>query len=112
MDELDEKEFEMLLQQKRHTEVIALMTSILAEIGQTKDTEVNVDVDTTKLEKIIAKINTAPDFSEIPNSIKTIGDVIAKKLKAQKYPEPVKDWTHTIQRDGEGLISIVTSKGE
>jgi hypothetical protein len=112
MEGLDEKKFEMLLLQKRHKEVITLMTKLLTEVSKPKDSEINVEVDTSKLEKIIEKINTAPDFSEIPNSIKLIGDAITKKLATQTYPEPIKNWTHTIVRDNEGFINIVTSKGK
>lgn len=109
MEEIDIGQVELLLAAKRHKEVIAIMNKMLSELLKVKDTEINVEVDTNKLERILEKINTAPDFSSIPNSIKTIGEVISKKIQEQKFPEPVKKWVHTINRDDQGLYKTITS---
>jgi len=113
MGEIDEKEFELLLSQKRHTELMVMLNKILEELiveAEPTNTEVNVEVDTTKLEKIIAKINTSPDMSEIPNSIKAMGKVIETQFKKMKFPEPVRKWKHTINRDSQGLYNEIISE--
>jgi len=113
MEEIDDKEFELLLSQKRHSEVMTMMNMILDELvkeSEVPPTEVNVEVDTSKIEKIIAKINTAPDFSEIPNSIKAMNKVLEKHFKAMKFPEPVRKWKHTVNRDSQGLYKEIISE--
>lgn len=109
----DLKEFELALQARQHREVLEMMNKILQEILKEKEpssTEVNVEVDTSKIEKIIETINTAPDFSEIPNSIKAMNKVLEKHFKAMKFPEPVKKWKHTVKRDSQGLYSEIISE--
>jgi hypothetical protein len=113
MEEIDDKEFELLLSQKRHSELMVMLNKILKELidqPAPQDTEVNVEVDTSKLEKIIAKINTSPDMSEIPNSIKAMGKVIETQFKKMKFPQPVKKWRHTINRDSQGLYDEIISE--
>lgn len=110
MDDIDDKELDYLLAENRHREVIDILNKILSKLLEPKNTEVNVEVDTTKLEKILEKINTSPDLSSIPNSIKALGNVISKKLEQQKYPEPVKKWKHTIKRDSQGLYKEIISE--
>ena len=108
----DLKEFELALEARQHKEVLEMLDKILQEMlkEQESSTEVNVEVDTSKIEKIIERINTAPDFSEIPNSIKAMNKVLEKHFKAMKFPEPVRKWKHTINRDSQGLYNEIISE--
>lgn len=115
MDELDEKEFDLLIAEKRHREIIQIMGNILSEVSKDPviqekgDTEVNVSVDTSKMEKILEKINTSSDFSSIPNSIKLIGDAIIKKMESNNKS---KEWIFKVKRDGQGLMDTIHAKSK
>jgi hypothetical protein len=113
MEEINDKEFELLLSQKRHSELMIMLNKIFEELGKEQESinnEVNVEIDTSKLENIIKTLNNAPDTNDIPKSIQAMGKVLEKHFKAMKFPEPVRKWKHTINRDNQGLYQEIISE--
>ena len=83
MEELD---FNVLLQEKRHKEIIKILTDILKETSNIDITVPKIDpitMDLSSIEKLISSINH-PDYSDIPKSIKLIGAEIIKKIDVIK----------------------------
>ncbi len=111
MGELESKEFEMLLAEKRYKEIIGLMNKILEKLS-TPSSDVNVEVDTSGIESALKKLKiTSPKANKtIPDSIKAIGDVIVKKIEQIKTEDKPKEWTFDIKRGNNGLIKTVKAK--
>lgn len=113
MGELEEsKEFEMLLAEKRHKEIIGLMNKIIDKLD-TPSSNPEVTLDTTNLEKALKSLKMTTEVKaddSVPNSIKAIGDVIVKKIEEIKTEKKPTEWTFDIKRSNNGLIKTVKAK--
>lgn len=105
-------EFNELLKEKRHKDIMTLLTNILKEITNKEFNIETTTLDISKLEKAIKNINIKqPDLSEIPKSITLLGESIVNKIELIKNDKP-KQWIHTIKRDSQGLIKNIISKSK
>lgn len=108
MGELEDKEFELLLAEKRHKEIIGIMNKMLEMLS--KEISANdIQLDTSGIEKAISMLKMKPDDS-IPNSIKKMTEVLSKKLDTLKQEEKPNEWVFTIKRSPTGLIETVRAK--
>lgn len=109
------KNFELLLFEKRHKEVIEVLKEMLSGIENINfDPELKISntFDTTILENMISRIATKNDIEKIPAAIMAIGEVISKKINSikveqQKTPSVPNEWIFTVERDKRGLITKV-----
>ena len=82
---VEEKEFLALLSEKKHKEVITILTKILDNLVALEKGDTVVEVDVSRIEEAVRAINSSqPDYSEIPNSIRTITSVLVTKLENLK----------------------------
>ena len=114
MEEDTLKEFELMLYEKRHKEVIEVLKSVLESIDRidfNPEVKISNKIDTKILEDMVSKIATKNDIEKIPAAIMAIGDVISKKINAIKINAPVvnypNEWTFTVERDRRGLITKI-----
>lgn len=105
----EDKDFELMLQQNNHKDIMKALTDIIKKLSR-EPTEIKVDTDISGIEKAIKKLNMNPELSKLPTSIKLIGEEIIKKIERINIKEKPSEWTHTIERDSEGFIKIVKSK--
>lgn len=101
-----DKNFELLLVQKNHKELIKKLDSVLKELMKTGDTT----LDLSGIEASIAKINVKSKTEDIPKAILALGDVIVKKIKGLEKKQ-ITEWVFKIERDNEGYIDKVKASG-
>jgi hypothetical protein len=97
--EIESNEFELLLSEKRHKEMIGVLKSILTNLDKLNQTSTK-DI----LDSILAST------SEIPASIKAIVGVILVKLEELKVKEQPSEWVFEVDRSLDGYITTVTAK--
>ena len=102
----DNKQFELLFHEKNYKKIINILTNLLVEVSKEQNTNVEVKTDTSKIESLLSTINKQPDFSDIPKSIKSIGDAITKKLEYINIPKPLVD-SFTVIRGEDRIIEKV-----
>jgi hypothetical protein len=100
-----DKDFEALIAQKNHREIIAALGKILNKLS-VEQNQPDVVVDTTGIEKVLKTIKNTSVDDKLPSAIKAMGEAITKKLDNLKKPD---NWTFNIQRDKSGLIKTVTA---
>lgn len=103
--ELEEKNFELLLKEKMHKELIKKLDSILKKID-TNDTS----LDLSGIEVAISQMTVKEEISEIPKSILALSNVILDKIQSIKIQSPT-EWDFVIQRDNNGFIESVKATG-
>jgi cell surface protein SprA len=89
-------EFELLLKEKRHKELIKLLSKIL--------TNLETDSISKSIELSINKLLDKSINDDLPSSISSIGKIIIDKLEELKNPKP-QEWKFKIIRDNAGYIS-------
>ncbi len=104
-------EFQSLLDQKRHKEIIVKMTAMLKELSKL-ESDPKIVVDTTKIENVLKTLNSSSDLKNIPSSIKAIGDVLSKKIDDIINKKTPTEWIHTIKRDKKGRALTIISKSK
>lgn len=109
MGEIEEN-FDTLLKQKNHKEIIGLLSKMLQELSKEGSTS-NVIVDTSGIERVIKTLDNASKLDQIPSAIKAIGDAITKKIESLKDNTP-KQWIFDIERNKQGLINKVNAKSK
>jgi len=101
--EVGNSEFDRLLNQKYHNQLIAKLDEMLKEVGkEVKSGDVNLDTD--RIEELLTLINNSSN--KLPDAIIALSDVITTKLSALQVERPTK-WEFTIERDSDGFIDIV-----
>lgn len=100
----EEKEFIRLLEQKRHKELIAVMTKILTKLESSKPTE--------NIEGLLTNIANKKDDT-MPKAIVAISKLVVNKLEDLKtaYNSKPNEWNFQVIRDDEGCINSVRVKG-
>ena len=101
---LEDIEFDLLLKEKRHKELIDVLKKILLRLDSdsiSKSIEKSISLlitkDSNKLDK------------EIPSSIVSIGNAIIKKIEEINKVQ-TKEWVFSIERNTYGYISSVIAK--
>ena len=96
-NEIEDLQFDLLLQEKRHKELIKILTAILKNIE-------TADTDSTKaaIELLLQKTN------DIPSSIQSIADAIMTRI--EKMNSKQSEWIFDISRDSYGYITTLTAK--
>lgn len=111
---MDNVDFNELLLQKRHKEIILILTKILEGIPTTIEANIpeqkNIIFDTKRIEQILTAIYKKED--NVSASIKTLSDAIVNKLKDITTETKPKEWTHTVIRDNNGLMVSIKSKSK
>jgi len=102
-EELEDMEFNLLLNEKRHKELIEVLKKILLKLETTSVSKA-IEVSINKLLDNTAK-------TDIPSSITAIGKVIVDKLEELKTTRN-KEWKFKIERNDLGYISSVIAKQE
>ena len=105
-----------LLKEKRHNEVKTLLLEML-DIIKTPKTEVEYkELDVSGIESAISELNLTVDMTEIPMSIKALGDILTNKLEDLKTTlktlERPKEWNFKIDRNNKGFIESVNAKAK
>lgn len=95
--EIEDLQFDLLLQEKRHKELIKILTAILKNI-ETADTDSTKEAITILLQKT----------NDIPSSIQSIADAIMTKI--EKLHSTKSEWIFDITRDSYGYITTLTAK--
>lgn len=101
-------EFDRLLAEKRHKELITILTKLVSTLSKAQS-QPDIVVDTTNIEKVLKSLENSSKDEKLPSSIKAIGDVIAKKLDNINKPT---QWEFNIERDKKGLIKTVKAKSK
>jgi len=104
------KEFQTLLEDKRHKELIDILKKILVNLNG-KTTSTNNE----GVEKLLEVISTKQNDTSIPKSIAAIGNAIIKKIEeikvAQVNPIKVKEeWEFIVKRNSNGFITSIIAK--
>lgn len=110
MDELEVLKFDKLLAEKRHNEIVKILTGMLSELIKNKDTPQNIKFDTSSLEKTIRGFSRVNE--SIPASIKLINEAIISKLESIKEDKRPTEWNFNITRNKQGLINNVNAKSK
>lgn len=105
-----------LLEEKRHKELKDLLVKMLKRL-EVPNTEIEYkELDISGIEKAIAEISLSVDISEVPTSIKTLGEILTEKVSDLKSVleelKPAKAWNFDIIRNKEGLIKNVKARSE
>lgn len=106
---IEDKNFELLLSQKKHKELIKKLDSILKELMNTKKEDLTIDL--SGIEKSIEKINIKSQGEDVPKAILALSDVIVSKIQALETKQ-ISEWTFDIKRDNEGYIDTVKASGK
>lgn len=95
--EIDNSEFDLLIKDKRHKELISILKSILKNLD-------GVNKETTRdlLELLISKSDT------LPTSIQSIATVIIAKM--EELHDKDREWEFEVNRNDYGYITTVTAK--
>jgi hypothetical protein len=96
MENIEDIEFDLLLKEKRHKEIIQVLSKILGKL-ETNSISKSIELSINKL------VDKATD-EDIPSSISSLGKVIVNKLEELKNPKP-QEWKFKITRDNAGYIS-------
>ncbi len=97
---LERDDFNNLLKEKRHVELIKKLDAILQGLLQ-EDTSLDI----SGIETAIQSITVKEDIQEIPKAILALSDTILSKItELQKSPT---EWIFDIERDSNGYIDIV-----
>lgn len=112
MGKLDlDKEFELLLFEKKHKEVISKLNEVLKVFSNIEKNISNIEIpktDVSNIEKILKQIELKSNTDKsVPNSIKNIGEVISNKLEELKEKQVKKEYIFNIERNSSGLINVV-----
>jgi len=104
------KEFQTLLEEKRHKELIDILKKILVNLNG-KTTSTNNE----GVEKLLDVIASKQNDTSIPKSITAIGNAIIKKIDeikiAQTTPIKIKEeWEFIVHRNNNGFITSITAK--
>lgn len=111
MDIADKEEFILLLEEKRHNKIIAILGEILSKLSRESSApEVNINTDTSKIEELLAIINKPSDDYKVIEAIKLVGEVIAKKLEETKIDDKGDQWNFDVKRNSKGYIYKVEAK--
>lgn len=118
MEELgQDKEFELLLLQKQHKEMMQAMAAMIEAVSKGL-TMPEVKVDTTGIEAVLATLNHHADES-VPKAIKAMETVLAKKVEQLikkteevKKQETPKEWVFTITRDKNDKLKTINAKSK
>jgi superoxide dismutase len=98
----EDNEFEILLNKKRHKELIDLLKDILKELPK--------EFNSSKIEALLETIAQKND-SSIPKSIELIGEAIINKMcEIKDTMDKPKEWTFDVNRNLQGYIVSVTAK--
>lgn len=103
---IEDKNFELLLSQKKHNELIVKLDAILKELINNKGEA----MDTQKIEDAIKKMTVKSEIEEIPKSILALSEVIVSKIQELNTKES--EWTFNIERDSDGFIEVVKAKSK
>jgi hypothetical protein len=101
MEDLDDKEFNELIKEKRFNEVILILNKILKNLGNIDKNLLSSFVDKTSLNKT--------DNTDFNKSIELIGLNITKSLENMKNNQQ-QEWLFNIQRDERGYIESIKAK--
>ena len=108
MGELTEAEFKRLLEEKaRHKELMSKLTELIGVVMDKEFSPQETTLDLSSLEKTLSMIQQ-PDYSDIPTSIKAMGDALIKSINKMQRKEVT--WEHEIVRDSQGLTKTIISK--
>lgn len=97
--EEDEDDFNRLLEDKRHKEILNVLKEILISLSK-KDDVPNFD----KIENILKEISVNKNEDELPKSILNLGKIIEQKLGELKSNDINYNWEFTIHRDHRDFI--------
>ena len=103
MDVIEDIQFENLLKEKQHKQLLTILGKILKEIGDNK----TVTIDKVTSEIDLEGLKNMLTFTDIPIAIKSLGDILVEKLGELKRPN---DWHFKINRDNSGYIVSVDAK--
>jgi len=101
MKDPEEDDFEILLNEKRHKELIDILKKILVNLTQKSDT--------TNIEAILKKVASNSDDST-PKSIELIGEAIINKIKEINTPQVNKEWKFVVNRNNNGFITDIIAR--
>lgn len=93
-------EFDALVKEKRHKEMVDVLKKILSTM-----TDLNKDHYSVALKKLLESSES------LPGSIKSILDVVMKKIDSIKQKDKVTKWTFKVKRDEEGYIDTIIADG-
>lgn len=110
-DELDD--FNDLLADKRHREIISVLTGIHSGLSVNKTVEA-IEKQRESIEKLLTEIEKEKEMNKlIPINIMTISRAILKKIEdinTQRTMTDDRTWKFDIKRGRDGLIQEVTAK--
>lgn len=101
MEDLDDKEFNDLIKEKRFNEVIAILNKILKNLGSIDKNILTHFMENTLLDK--------SSNLESNKSIELIGNNIINKLE-ELNNKSSKEWSFNITRDERGYIESINAK--
>jgi hypothetical protein len=99
--EIEDKEFELKLSEKRHKELMTIFTSIREKLTENTDDETKVE-----LVKALSTIQDVPEV--IHNSITELLD----KVELLTLSKNSAKWVFTLNRDSHGVIIEIIAEQE
>jgi hypothetical protein len=107
MGELTEREFKKLLEEKtRHKELMSKLTELIKVVMDKEFSAKESSIDLRTLENTLKTLQL-PDYSDIPKSIKAMGEALIKSIN--KIQKKDSTWEHEIIRDSQGLTKTIIS---
>lgn len=109
--ENEDKQFELLLNEKKHKELITILTKILVSLD---NNSTPITFDNSKVENLLTTLVDKSDDS-IPKSITLIGNAIIKKIEELKIiQQPAiklkEQWEFKVNYDDKGYITTIIAK--
>lgn len=99
-----EDNFDKLLEDKRHKEVINVLKEILLYLSKNNTKSL---IYSENIEKILGELSKNNTNEDLPKSILTLGKIIEDKLTEIKTKEQSYNWEFIIHRDHKELITKV-----
>lgn len=103
------QEFDRLLKEKNHKELIMKLDDILKELSKERGESEN-EIDISGIEEAINGLQLAEELQKTTTAIDAMVSTIAKKLDERK--EEKKQWTFKVKRDADGFIDVVEATSD
>lgn len=103
----EDKNFELLLREENHKELIMKLDAILKALNSKEE---SASLDLSGIEAAIAQMKQPANNKEIPNAILALSDVIVSKIS--EINQEKKEWTFKVERDADGFIDVVKATSD
>lgn len=103
----EDKNFELLLREENHRELIKKLDAILQALNSKEEA---AQLDLSGIEASISQLIQPVDNKEVPNAILALSDVIISKISEMNKEK--KEWTFKVERDADGFIDVVKATSD